>query len=594
METAGGRDDFRFSPRPNRAAEIDWQPWQRAAFDRAAAEDKPVLLSISAVWCHWCHVMDETSYSDPAVIALVNERYVAIRVDADRRPDVNARYNMGGWPTTAVLTADGETITGATYLAPTALCDFLADIASFYRTERALLDAKLAENRAATAHAAAERGTFEPSIVADVVASIEAGYDDEYGGFGGEPKFPQADALEFLLREFRYAAAARTGAGRLFEMLLTTAQAMARGGMYDHIEGGFFRYSTTRDWTIPHFEKMTEDHGGLLRLYAGLVPLSGDGALRETLHSTTRYIRTVLRDPQTGLFAGSQDADEAYFALSLEARNARGAPFVDRTSYVNWTCNLAVGLLAAADGLGDDDLGAHAITAIDAVVDAAMIDDDGLARHYIALDGSAHVRGLLDDQVWLLRALLDAHAYDGASRHRERAIALADAVLARFTGSGGEFIDNAYAAAALGRVRVVAQPIREGGYLADALLRLAAVADDERYAAAARAALEALVPRYRRWGSFAAPFAGAIRRACAVAPIVTIVGPHDATAALRAAARALPDPLTVVRAFAVDDPLRVAGGWPADAPRAYVCVGTVCSAPAASAAEVADAYALLR
>ena len=124
--------EFRFSPRPNRAAEIGWMPWGEQAFARATAEDKPILLSISAVWCHWCHVMDETSYSDAGVIDAIEQSYVPVRVDNDARPDVNARYNMGGWPTTAFLAPDGTTLTGATYLPPQQMRRALDEIARFY------------------------------------------------------------------------------------------------------------------------------------------------------------------------------------------------------------------------------------------------------------------------------------------------------------------------------------------------------------------------------------------------------------------------------------------------------------------------------
>ena len=124
--------EFRFSPRPNRAGEIAWMPWGEPAFERAKSEDKPILLSISAVWCHWCHVMDETSYSDQGVIEAINRNFVPIRVDNDRRPDVNARYNMGGWPTTAFLAPDGTTLTGATYLPPQQFRRALEEIARFY------------------------------------------------------------------------------------------------------------------------------------------------------------------------------------------------------------------------------------------------------------------------------------------------------------------------------------------------------------------------------------------------------------------------------------------------------------------------------
>src|SRR5215469_15099640 len=143
-------DDFRFSPRANRANEIGWMSWGTQAFDRARSEDKPILLSISAVWCHWCHVMDETSYSDPGVITAINDRFVPVRVDNDRRPDVNARYNMGGWPTTAFLAPDGTTLTGATYLPPQQMRRALEEIARFYAERKGEIAERAAELQAST------------------------------------------------------------------------------------------------------------------------------------------------------------------------------------------------------------------------------------------------------------------------------------------------------------------------------------------------------------------------------------------------------------------------------------------------------------
>ena len=145
----GGDRDFRFSPRPNRAAEIKWRPWGEPAFAEARRLGRPVLLSLSAVWCHWCHVMDETSYSDPRVIAAVNEHFVPVRVDNDRHPDVNRRYNMGGWPTTAFLAASGDVLTGGTYLPPDQMLESLARVKAFFDANQAKIIA-LAGERAVT------------------------------------------------------------------------------------------------------------------------------------------------------------------------------------------------------------------------------------------------------------------------------------------------------------------------------------------------------------------------------------------------------------------------------------------------------------
>src|SRR3990172_4281958 len=138
---------FHFSPRPNRAHEVRWRQWGDEAFAEAKAQDKPVLLALSAVWCHWCHVMDETSYSDPGVISYLNQHFVPVRVDNDQRPDINARYNLGGWPTTAFLTPDGDLMTGGTYIPPEAMLEHLPKIVTQYKSNREEIARKVEEMR---------------------------------------------------------------------------------------------------------------------------------------------------------------------------------------------------------------------------------------------------------------------------------------------------------------------------------------------------------------------------------------------------------------------------------------------------------------
>lgn len=566
-------DELHFSPRPNRAHEIRWQPWEAATFAQAQADDKPILLAISAVWCHWCHVMDETTYSDSAVIATINEHFVPVRVDNDRRPDVNARYNMGGWPTTAILTPGGDPITGGTYIPPAQLVHTLEQVVHYYKTNKAEIAERVKQMEPKPPPAPGSAGDLHSNMVARIVEEIADGYDAEYGGFGSEPKFPQTDALELLLLEYRRSVALGTPDERIYGMLAKTALGMARGGMYDHAEGGFFRYSTTRDWSVPHFEKMAEDHGGLLRVFAGLYRVSRNPAFRETLRSATLYVRTTLRDPQTGRFYGSQDADEEYFSLPLEERRERTAPYVDRTSYTNWSANLASAFFAVADALDDDDLGAAAVTALDDIA-AHLIDPDGLAYHYVVPGGEPSVRGLLTDQVAYLRALIDAHEWSGEPRFVDRARALADAVEAHFSDERGAYLDHAGREEVLGRTRLANAPLDENGDAADALLRLALVADEPRYGAIARRILSAFVKSYGKSGSFAAPYVAAVRRAVDPPATVTITGSPAQTRALRDAARALADPLVAVRTIA------------GEGPSAYVCRGTTCFAPVTDPAQL--------
>jgi len=575
--------EFRFSPRANRANEIAWMPWGPDAFERAHAQDKPILLAISAVWCHWCHVMDETTYSDPAVIAAINERYVPVRVDNDRRPDVNARYNMGGWPTTAFLAPDGTLLTGATYLPPEALRRALGDIASFYAGNKETVAKRAAEGAARRESPNTSHDGLRDTMIVRLVEQMSESYDDEYGGFGDAPKFPQPEVLEFLLTEWR-----ASGDQRLYSMVAETVLAMARGGMYDHVEGGFFRYSTTRDWSVPHFEKMAEDHAGLLRVLAQLAIFSRATEFRAILRSALTYVRDVLRDPHTQLFAGSQDADEEYFALPIEERRKREAPFVDRTAYTNWTCALAGAWFWAARALDDDAIMRDAALTLDAVAERA-IDADGLAYHFIVPGKPPEIRGLLTDQAAYLRALLDGHEISGEDRFLQRAQALADAIMGRFESEDGGFYDHIAAEPQLGRLGVADRPIVDNAVVAEALLRLGALLDAAGYREHAARALALYGRTYASAGSFAAAYGRALRRLLSPEVSVRIVGSPDATDDFREAAVRLPATALTVRTIPPDD-TRAAALPPEPRLAAYVCAGSVCGAPVLEAAGLREAY----
>ncbi|MBV8499836.1 MAG: thioredoxin domain-containing protein [Candidatus Eremiobacteraeota bacterium] len=566
--------DFRFSPRPNRAGEIGWMPWGEDAFARAAAEDKPILLSISAVWCHWCHVMDETSYSDAGVIETINRSYVPVRVDNDRRPDINARYNMGGWPTTAFLAPDGTTLTGATYLPPQQMRNALAEIARFYAERKDEIASRAAEFRARPPRATASGDEPSDAPIASLIELLRATFDEEYAGFGDAPKFPQPEVHEFLVAQWRL-----RGEPDLHDMAARTMLAMTRGAMYDHVEGGFFRYSTTRDWSVPHFEKMAEDHAGLLRVLAALVTFAPTDELRATLVSTLRYVRSVLYDAKTGFFAGSQDADESYFALPLEARRERGAPYVDQTSYTNWTCALAGACCLSARALDDDALLTLAQRTLDNVHEL-LLDEDGLAHHVLQPGGAPEVRGLFADQVAYARALLDAHEISGEARFLDRARTLCDVVIARFAAEGGAFYDRLGAQDALGRLALTDRPIVDNGTFADVLLRLAALMGSADYRERAAAILRFYSHASAAAGPFAATYARALQRYLAAEVTVRISGSAAATDAFREAALRLPSPFVSIRTLAPENETAIA----------YVCSGTTCGPPVREPAAIRSAY----
>jgi hypothetical protein len=579
-------NEFRFSPRPNRAGEIDWMGWNADAFARAAAEDRPILLSISAVWCHWCHVMDETTYSDPGVIETINRRFVPIRVDNDKRPDINARYNMGGWPTTAFLAPNGRTLTGATYLPPAQMRRALDEIARFYTEHKSEIEELPApQPRGPAGEGASQELTGAP--VANLLEQLEAGYDEEYGGFGEEPKFPQAESLEFLLVQWR-----ATGKRRWYEMVARTMLAMSRGGMYDHVEGGFFRYSTARDWSVPHFEKMAEDHAGLLRVLSELVLFSRNEEFRETLVSATNYVQKLLRDEQTQLYAGSQDADEEYYALPLEQRRALAAPSLDRTSYTNWTCALAGAVCLVSRALDDDGLLAQASATLDAVAQR-LVTPDGLLYHVLVPGGTPEVPGLLGDHVAYCRALLDAHEISGEERFFARAQAIAQTTIEHFGAPGGGFYDRLTSAERLGQLAIEDRPIVDNGLFAECLLRLQTLGGSASYRQRARATLAFFSPVAERTGTFGATYARALARYLAPEIAVRIVGDPAATDSFREAALRLPSPflsirtLTPAQADAENLP-------PQPRPAAYVCAGVTCGAPIARAHEMREAYDAVR
>lgn len=566
--------DFHFSPRSNRAAEIDWQPWGPQAFARASSESKPVLLGISAVWCHWCHVMDETSYSDSSVIEAINRNYVAVRVDNDERPDVNARYNMGGWPTTAFLTPEGSIITGFTYLPPEQMNRALGEVSRFYSENRAQIEARSAELRGRKIEfEPATREDLTETMVSNVARSIADGYDAEFGGFGNAPKFPQPEVLDFLLAYWR--------AGNdphYYEMVARTMREMSRGGMYDHVEGGFFRYSTTRDWSIPHFEKMSEDHAGLLRVLSQLQTWTPNGDWRTTLQSALRYIRTTLRNPETKLFAGSQDADEEYFEADLEARKTRPRPYVDPRSYSNWTAALAGSFAWASTALDDETLAREAVETLD-VLHERLSDEDGLLYHVLAPGEAPRIRGLLTDQASYLRALIDVHEHTGEPRFLERAQAHAGRIVHHFGAAEGGFTDHAGTEASIGRLEFSDRPIVENGILAESLLRLATLTGETAYRERAEATLALYARTHENAGQFAATYARALARYLSPEISVKLSGGVAATDAFRETAFRLPTPFVCV---ATQDG--------STHPAAYVCRGTVCAAPVTEAAEIRAAY----
>ena len=313
---------------------INWHEWGNAAFARAKSEDKPILLDIGAVWCHWCHVIDRESYENPEIAKIINDNFVAIKVDRDERPEVDARYQsaisalsgQGGWPLTGFLLPNGKPFYGGTYFPPDdhngrpGLRRVLMAVADSYRNKRA--DLERAANSISEAVAQAEtfagaRAKFDLSVVDAQLQSITKLFDISHGGFGQSPKFSHASVIELLLERYQ-----QTKGKHLLAMAETTLEKMARGGVYDQLAGGFHRYSVDERWLVPHFEKMSYDNSELLRNYLHTYQVTQNAFFREIAEGIIGWVNDVLSDQAHGGFYASQDAD-----YSLE----------DDGDYFTWT-----------------------------------------------------------------------------------------------------------------------------------------------------------------------------------------------------------------------------------------------------------------
>ena len=298
---------------------IHWYPWGEEAFTAAAVGDKPVLLDIGAVWCHWCHVMDGESYEDPSIAEFLNGNFICIKVDRDERPDVDARYQravqaltrQGGWPLTAFLTPEGQVFYGGTYFPPDGkygrpgLRTVLASVLDAWRTRRGQLEAQAAAIRDAVLRHGDESAPAElsPAIIDAAVDGMIQVFDPVNGGFGSQPKFPHPGAIRFLLA--RWWDDPRS---QLRTVVDGTLEGMARGGIRDHLGGGFHRYSVDAEWIVPHFEKMVYDNAELLRAYTDAYAAFGTTAYAEVGRDIIRWVREVASEPEGG-YAASQDAD---------------------------------------------------------------------------------------------------------------------------------------------------------------------------------------------------------------------------------------------------------------------------------------------
>jgi len=323
--------------------------WGPEAFAKAVAEDKPVLLDIGAVWCHWCHVMDRESYEDVETARIINEHFVAVKVDRDERPDVDARYQsavaaisgQGGWPLTALLTPDGKPFFGGTYFPPVdghgrpSLKRVLMTMAEAFERRRDEVVESAESVMAAIEHNEMfDGGKTDPgaALIGKLIGGAMKQFDPRYGGFGAQPKFPHCGAVDLLLDEAGRGDGEDARAVKMAAFL--TLEKMSKGGLYDHLGGGFHRYSVDERWVVPHFEKMAYDNSELLKNYVHGFQSSGEPECARVARETMVWVDAWLSDRELGGFYASQDAD---------------ATLDDDGDYWTWTRDEAAAVLDAAE-----------------------------------------------------------------------------------------------------------------------------------------------------------------------------------------------------------------------------------------------------
>jgi uncharacterized protein YyaL (SSP411 family) len=566
----------------SKVATIRWADWTDLAFQRAKQENKLVLLDIGAVWCHWCHRLDQDTYSVPDIAEYVESNFVPIRVDTDERPDINRRYNMGGWPTTAFLTPDGRVLGGGTYLSPDQMRQALRDVRSIWEASQG----KAGQENDMLQPEKIPVGPLSSSIMDEVLGEIANNFDTIYGGFGSQPKFPNTDAHELSLMKYHY-----SGNREFLRMVTLTLDTVGKSGIYDREMGGFFRYSTTQDWSVPHFEKMSEDNAKWLRLYIHAYQVTGKPSYAETARGILGYLKTWLSDQANGCFYGSQDADEKYYSHPKGERASLTPPFIDTKIYSSWNALMISAYLEASFSIGDISIRQFALKSLDRLLRLNYVRGEGM---YHFFDGQPHLPDQLADQALTSKALLDAYEATGDSRYLEPAEELMDTATRKlFDAEHGGYFDSVVDSNAPGFLSKPAKPLDENSIAANLLTRLYHITGKDNYHKLAGDTLKRFVEIYPQFGFMAADFALAVDVFMNEPTSIRIIGDKEKpqTKALITEAHKVYEPRKTIRIL---DPrndqhaIAALGHQIPDSPTAYVCVGNTCTAPITEPGQIAQ------
>ncbi|HLB25403.1 MAG TPA: DUF255 domain-containing protein, partial [Nitrospirota bacterium] len=509
---------------------IKWADWGEDAFRRAKDEDKLILLDISATWCRWCRAMDEQVYSDPTVVALVEGKFVPVRVDADSRPDINDRYNQGGWPTVAVLAPGGEVIAGGTTMTARELVTSLTRLDAAWHSDREKYLEKIRAAEKAKAEAREKTAAAAPlsaEMPFRALSAINLFYDTSYGGFGGPEKYPMPEVLEFALYAYPKAKDSKENSPRA--AIETALDGMA-GGLLDGIEGGFYRYSVTPDWKNPHTEKLLSTNADLLGICMAAYQRMGAGRFKKAGESAAAYMERALYDKNTGAFFASQAADPEYYALGRDARAKRTPPPIDLTLYADANAKAVLGCLAAYRATGDIKYLKTALGAMDFVLNRLYVKGEGVAHS----PGAGTAALYLADQVYAALAAGQAYQATGEPAYLDMAMDVAGILAGRFwdTGKGG-FYDAAYKGEPEGLLRDREKPQAENSKAAALFMDLYHITGNEPYKQVAGKALAPFAADYVKYTYWAAPFAMGVARVIEPTYEFIVLGPKGSPGTLK-------------------------------------------------------------
>ena len=464
---------------------VDWHEWGPDPFEAADRAGKPVLCSLTAPWCEWCHRMDEETYSDPKLAANIGDSFVPVRVDIDRNPRVRERYNMGGFPTTVFLTPDGEVLSGATYLG----LDGMRQVLDSVRESWDAKGATAGSVPRALAGEALPSGEVTADIEAHMVEQVAAAFDEEFGGWGTGAKFPLPRTIEFALKRDRERAT------RTLEAVQTH--------LYDTYDGGFYRFAENRSWGEPHREKLTDENAALLRAFTAGYLYTGEESYHDAAEGTVDYLTTTAWTGES--FAASQ-AGSDYYLLEPTEREEADPPHVDETTFADRNGMAAEALFRFAAVTDHEGATRYAERALEFVLETLV--DDGTVAHF---DGEDSETGLLADHARVLSGLTAAAQVTGPDGWLAPARTVADDAIDRLVDDEGTFLDGEPTGAGL--LDRPLRPLETNAEMADALLDLWALTDDDRYRTAATEALASFAGAYERMGVEVAGYAGACARA---------------------------------------------------------------------------------